>query len=163
MTPSYLPDTQVDPALDAELRTLLSLCFGDAFEDKRYCYEMPEHRWLVRDDHLIAQLAVHDKVFYQNGKPTPFLGIAEVCVAPGYRGCGLVGTMLRAAEAQLVGVPFALLLGDPKVYSSSGYHAVENVYFPSRDAEKPNPDVMVKALGNDVWPVGEVVIEGLPF
>ena len=164
MTLSYLPDSLVDRALDAELRTLLNFCFGSAFADKRYCYEMPEHRWLVRDDYeLVAHLAVHDKVFYHNGKPVPFLGIAEVCVAPSHRGRGLVGAMLRAAEAQLNTVPFAILLGNPEVYSSSGYHVVENVYLPSRDAEKPNPDAMIKALSSGAWPTGKVVIEGPPF
>jgi predicted N-acetyltransferase YhbS len=161
---SYLPDTQVDDALDTELRTLLTRCFGDVFKDKRHYYELPAHRWLVRDEgELIAHLAVHDKTFEHEGTNIPFLGIAEVCVAPSHRGRGLVRAMLQAAETQFSTVPFAILLGDPGVYSSSGYHMVDTIYFPDRDAENPNPDTMVKALGAAAWPSGKVVIEGPPF
>ncbi len=166
MTTLYLPDAQVDEPLETELRALLSLCFGDAFRDKRYHYELPAHRWLVRDeDALVAHLAVHDKTFQteDDGASVPFLGIAEVCVAPSHRGRGLVKAMLQEAEMHFRAVPFAILLGDPGVYGSSGYRLVGNVYFPYETTDEPTPDVMVKALGSEVWPEGKVAIEGPPF
>lgn len=164
MTPTYLSDIDVDTSLDTELRTLLSGCFGDAFKNKRYHYEMPAHRWLIRDeDRLVAHLAVHDKTFEHNGSSTPFLGVAEVCVAPSHRGRGLVWTLLREMETRFNAVPFAILLGDAGVYGSSGYHTVHNVYFPYESADEPAGDVMVKALDSSTWPTGEVTIEGPSF
>lgn len=164
LIPFYLPDEQVDETLDAELRTLLSLCFGKEFEHKRYAYEMPPHRWLVRDKGvLVAHVAVHDKTFQSGEKRVPFLGVAEVCVAPNYRGRGLVKIMLRHAEARLGSVPFAVLLGDPEVYGSSGYRTVGNVYFPHEGTGQPNTGVMVKALRSQLWLAGKVTIEGPPF
>lgn len=164
MTILYLPDAKVDDTLETELRTLLSLSFGDAFKNKRYHFELPAHRWLIREeDVLVAHLAIHDKTFQSEGKSIPFLGVAEVCVAPSHRGRGLVKAMLREAEARFRTVPFAILLGDPGVYASSGYRLVGNVYFPASDAGKPSPDVMVKALGHDDWPEGHVTIAGPPF
>ena len=161
---SYLPDARVDERLDTDLRTLLSGCFGDAFKNKRYHFEPPMHRWLVRDEgQLIAHLAVHDKTFEHEGATTPFLGIAEVCVAPSHRGRGLVKEMLKAAEVQFAEVPFAILLGDAGVYGSSGYHTVDNVYFPYESADVPTEGVMVKALGSAAWPEGKITIEGPPF
>lgn len=164
MTPLYLPDAHVDEALEAELRALLSLCFGKDFRDKRYHHELPAHRWLVRDEGaLVAHLAVHDKTFEHAGETLPFLGVAEVCVAPSHRGRGLVKAMLREAETMFSTVPFAILLGDKGVYGSSGYRSVQNVYFPFEKMGKPNEDVMVKALGLEAWPQGKVTIEGPPF
>lgn len=160
----YLRDIQVDDALDAELRALLSTCFGDEFAHKRYCHEMPPHRLLVPDeDVLVAHVAVHEKVLKSEGAALPFLGIAEVCVAPSHRGRGLVRLMMRELEAHFEGFPFAVLLGDPGVYGSSGYHSVDNVYFPYECTGKPNAHAMVKALGSRPWPVADVAIEGPPF
>lgn len=161
---TYLPDDAVDGALDAELRALLSLCFGDEFKHKRYAFEMPAHRWLVREqDKLVGHLAVHEKTFEYDGTGVPFIGIAEVCVAPSHRGRGFVRAMLGEAERHFSAVPFAILLGDPKVYGSSGYRPVGNVYLPFKDTAEPNPGVLVKPLGSSPWPRSAVVIEGPPF
>lgn len=164
MTLTYLPDAHVDDTLDSELRILLTDCFGDAFKDKRYCHELPVHRWLVRDEgKLVAHLAVHDKTFEHEGTHTLFLGIAEVCVAPSHRGRGLVKRLLAEMEARFSAAPFAILLGDEGVYSSSGYATVHNVYFPYKSSAEPAEGVMVKALGSASWPEGKVTIEGPLF
>ncbi len=164
MTILYLPDTQVDDALDLELRDLLSVCFGDAFREKRYHYELPAHRWLVRDEgKLVAHLAIHEKTFEHEGEHTLFLGVAEVCVAPSHRGRGLVRAMLREAERAFPATPFAILLGDKGVYGSSGYAAVHNVYFPYHQTDRPADDVLMKPLGDKAWPTGQVTIEGPSF
>lgn len=161
---SYLPDARVDEQLDADLRTLLSGCFGDAFKNKRYHFEPPTHRWLVRDEgQLVAHLAVHDKTFEYAGTITRFLGIAEVCVAPSHRGRGLVKRLLGEMEARFSTAPFAILLGEAGVYGSSGYDTVHNVYFPYDSTDAPAEGVMVKALGSAAWPSGKVTIEGPPF
>jgi predicted N-acetyltransferase YhbS len=161
---TYLPDEAVDEALDAELRTLLTRCFGGAFRSKRYHFEMPQHRWLAFDeDALAAHVAVHDKTFACGERAVPFIGVAEVCVAPPYRGRGLVKALLKEAEAHFRKGPFAILLGDLKVYGSSGYRPVHNVYFPFEDATKPQPGVLVKPLRSEVWPEGRVTIEGPLF
>ncbi len=160
----YLPDAEVDEKLDRTLRTLLTVCFGKIFRDKRFCFEMPPHRWLAWEQgEVVAHLAVHEKTFQQEGHTVPFIGVAEVCVAPPYRGRGLVKAMLKEAEAHLADHSFAVLLGDPQVYGSSGYQPVVNVYFPAKDGERPNPDALVKALGRNPWPEGRVVIAGSPF
>lgn len=164
LTPDYLRDAQVDDALDAELRTLLTRCFDNSFETKRYAYEMPPHRLLVRDGGaLVAHVAVHEKVLKSGGEALAFLGIAEVCVAPSHRGRGLVRAMMKASEAHFTGFPFAVLLGDPGVYSSSGYRSVGNVTFPYEGTGEPNRYAMVKVLGSRSWPVAGVTIEGPPF
>jgi len=160
----YLPDSDVDDALDSKLRALLGLCFGESFKNKRYCFEMPPHRWLVYDDsEIAAHLAIHEKVFKVEGKEEPFLGVAEVCVAPAYRGRGLVREMLKNAEDHFPTAAFSILLGERGIYGSSGYLPVDNVYFPYKNADVPDNDVLVKALKNAPWPEGKVVIEGPPF
>lgn len=160
----YLADREVDSALDRKLRALLHLCFGEAFENKRYCFEMPPHRWLVYNSNdITAHLAIHEKVFEAEGKQEAFIGVAEVCVAPPYRGQGLVRKMLKDAEAHFPNMNFSILLGDRGIYGSSGYTPVNNVYLPFKNAALPDRDVLVKRLGSEPWPEGKVIIEGPPF
>lgn len=160
----YLADSAVDEALDRKLRTVLELCFGKAFRDKRYCYEMPPHRWLVYDgDKIAAHLAIHEKFFSIGETDESFIGVAEVCVAPPYRGQGLVRSMLKEAEAHFPDVSFSVLLGERGIYGSSGYTPVKNVYFPYKNSDEPNKDVLVKTLDGKPWPEGKVIIEGPPF
>ena len=160
----YVADRDVDMTLDIKLRALLAQCFGEAFSDKRYCFEMPPHRWLVyAGDELAAHLAIHEKVFTAKGSKEAFIGVAEVCVAPPHRGQGLVKAMLKDAEAHFPNTSFAILLGESGIYGSSGYAPVNNVYFPYENASLPNEDILVKKLRNSPWPTGKVIIEGPPF
>lgn len=164
MEMGYLSDAAVDGALDARLRDLLSLCFGEAFRNKRYCFEMPQHRWLAYEGaELAAHLAVHEKILCHQGGELPFMGVAEVCVAPPFRGRGLVRALLAHAEARFAGLPFAVLLGKLEVYRSSGYRPAASVYFPDKDPRRPNPYALVKPLGAAPWPSGRVEIAGPPF
>lgn len=160
----YLADSEVDAALDRKLRDLLTLCFGQTFKDKRYCYEMPPHRWLVyMEEEIAAHLAIHDKVFTVSGVEEAFIGVAEVCVAPLYRGQGLVKAMLEKVENYFPDASFSILLGEGYIYGSSGYVPVNNVYFPYETTDTPNTHVLVKRLKDVPWPEGKVTIEGPPF
>ena len=160
----YLPDAQVDACLDLKLRHLLSECFKQSpLMARRYFNEPPPHRFLIdRGDHVAAHLAVHEKAFQTNETVEAFTGIAEVCVAPAYRGRGLVRAMLKLAEAKFSEYAYSLLLGDSGVYGSSGYHRVNNVYF-SDVSTAPNPDVLVKCLAEKPWHKARVTVEGPTF
>ena len=176
-TPSieYLPDAAVDSLLDENLRKLLCLCFtkpGDAvFKQRRYFHEPPGHRWLMRDDTgmAIAHIAVHEKYVVVEGKKYPIGGIAEVCVHPDHRGHGYVKQILAAIEVWLIShrVEYAVLFGNPKIYGSSGYQPVTNLFHDAEDgAGKPrfaSVKAMIKPLTNRKWFTPEVYLPGLAF
>jgi GNAT superfamily N-acetyltransferase len=171
----FIEDALVSATFDAELRALLSTCFlkpGDeVFRLRRYWREPPQYRWFIRgaDGGLIAHTAAHDKTVGVAGECLRIGGIAEVCVHPAHRGCGLVRRILATAHDWLRGrdYPFAMLFGDPRVYASSGYAAVENVV-----CDEPDPagtsgrhpvKAMVRPLGARPWPTAEVYLPGPKF
>lgn len=165
--PIYLPDTGVDRKLDEEIRRLLFLCFSTGaprFEHQRFNNEMPLHRWLIRDadGRLVAHLATHEKAMAALGDTFSFCGVAEVCVHPDARGGGLVGQMLREAEALHEDCDYSILLGAERVYSRYGYVKVGTVYFPHHGPE-PAKSAMVKCLRQETWPEGRVEIPGPHF
>jgi GNAT superfamily N-acetyltransferase len=62
---------------------------------------MPQHRWYITGDHehhVIAHLAVHEKIITAAGKAIPIAGVAEVCVHPDYRKQGLAKALLEEAH-----------------------------------------------------------------
>jgi predicted acetyltransferase len=168
----YLADDDVDKNLDLELRELLFSCFKQQrFADRRFCHEMPEHRWIVRDESgtLVAHMAVHEKTIVTSAGPMEIGGVAEVCVHESQRGHGWVKRMLKDVHIWMRdrGLLFSLLFGNHNVYSSSGYVPVTNV---TRCKEengdekcKQRSGFMMCPLGDTLWPEGEIDLCGSTF
>lgn len=172
--PTYLADAMVDGARDAKIRALLATCFvkpQDAvFRTRRYFREPYPHRWIIEDaaGAFIAHVGAHDKIVRAAGKTYRIAGIAEVCVHPDYRGQGLVRTMLRRIHRELArrGFDFAVLFGDPRVYASSGYSGVGNLFHDEKTAgriRRKNVAAMVHPLSATPWPRGRVHLPGPTF
>lgn len=171
--PEYLYDPLTDKALDAEIRQLLSLCFPDeAFTFQRFKYELPLHRWILRNDehHLIAHAALHEKrLGFQQGE-LQVAGVAEVCVHPDYRGHQFVSLLLKSMHdwARVHHFPFSALFGNPKIYKSLGYRPVMNclrIYdVPGRQwISRPFSHFLVLPLANLDWPEGILDLRGPSF
>lgn len=173
MTPAYMADADVGPAMDQALRDLLCVCFTkphDAvFRDRRHFKEPPAHRWIVRGRGaaLLAHAAVHEKEVESDGVRYSIGGIAEVCVHPDARGQGLVRGLLTAIHPWLAAreVPFALLFGEPAVYQSSGYKNVGTLFVQSEEDGqwKCSTHAMVCSLLSIPWPSARVQLIGPSF
>ncbi len=169
----YLPDVAVDADLDVELRTLLCACFTRphhaVFREHRHFRHPPQHRWLMCDEsgRLIAQVAVHERRVEAAERSWPAGGLAEVCVHPDVQRRGLMSRLLARVHQDLHerGVVYSVLFGDPAVYSSSGYYAPLNVSI-GPDAEgrwEHVPRALVRVLGEQGWPTGDVRVPGPAF
>jgi len=176
MRVEYIEDRKVDAALDAELRALLSSCFtGEVnamFGYQRFFCEMPAHRWLARDGEgrLVAHLALHEKVIGTTSGDLRVGGVAEVCVTEALRGRGLVRRLVAQGNDWMIdrGTPFGTLFGNPKVYGSSGYHAVDNPirYLDPKTGVwlvEPVASFHIKPLGSIPWPEGVIDLRGPRF
>ena len=173
--PEYLADATVDVALDEKIRALLTTCFvgpnNEVFKDRRYYKEPYPHRWVIKNQQgaFIAHVGVHDKIVQADGKTYRIAGICEVCVHPDHRGHGYVKAMLECIHKWLVpqGFDFSVLFGDSKVYGSSGYVNITNLYQDviGEDGQKHRKQLlpMVKALTAKSWPTTEVFLPGLTF
>jgi len=166
----YLADSDVDDALDAEIRALLTTCFTKpqdyVFRQRRYFREPYLHRWVIRDRQraIIAHVGVHDKYFETQGRRFRIGGIAEVCVHPDYRGRGYVKAMLACVHDWLVTQRFdyAMLFGKPGIYSSSGYIQVGNLVLDD-ETDSDASNAMVRQLTETPWPTGPVHLPGPKF
>ena len=172
----YVREPDVSERLDRELCALISGCFTapeDAFlKHQRWVREMPLHRYLLRDEQgrLVAHAAVHEKRIGVGDGELLVGGMAEVCVRQSQRGLGHVRRLLEAAHAGMLerGIRFALLMGDSRVYSSSGYRPVDE---PVRRLDHRTQTiefgrmthVLYKPLAEEPWPVGPVDLRGPVF
>ena len=173
----YIPDDQVDAPLDAALRDLLSTCFNTTekvvFKERRYFIEPPAHRWIIRapDGKLAAHIAVHEKEATHAGVKYRVGGIAEVAVHPAYRGRGHVRSLLAVIHPWLAaqGFEFAVLFPhDSKIYASSGYVEVNNVFYEEKGLDgrvrrERGKESMVAVIGRKAWPAGDVDVPGPKF
>jgi len=169
---SELPEALVDAALDRELRALLCACFTEpedhVFRERRYFREPPAHRWLLRDTEgeLVAHTALHFKELTTGDHRVAIGGVAEVCVRAEHRRRGLAKRMLDAVDRLLIerGTPLAVLFGDPRIYRSSGYRTVDNLFY--RDPDRTrwlSGDGMVKELAPGCWPRAPAYLDGPTF
>jgi len=167
----FLPDSAITDEQDRELRELLFLCFQkECFREHRYYIEMPTYHWCIYDatGKLVAHTALHLRRIVSLSREFVAGGIAEVCVHPDFQRRGLVKTMMQEADDFLAeqNIPFALLFGEAKIYTSSGYTPVPNKirYRNSDDEwiEEINSDFKFKKLGDWDWPEGQIDLCG-PF
>ena len=171
----YLADSSVGAALDAQIRGLLTTCFTKpedvVFRDRRYFVEPYPNRWVIRDTRgvIIAHVGVHEKAVEADGRTFRIGGIAEVCVHPDFRGRGFVRAMLACVHDWLIRheFDFAVLFGDPSIYSSSGYVQVNNLVHDdvTSTGEKctSQSPAMVRLLSDAPWPDGRVYLPGPKF
>lgn len=171
-----LPDREVDAATDQAIRDLLTTCFtedgDDVFLHRRYWKEPYPNRFVIRGpgESLVAHVGVHEKEIWVGDVRHRFGGIAEVCVHPDARGRGMVRAMLAFIHPWLAerGFAYAILFGNPEVYTSSGYRVVGDIMM---DDDPHQPDgnrhpvagSMVHPLGSEPWPDGEVFLPGVTF
>ncbi len=171
----YIRDLDVDADLDRSLRDLLSICFtksGDeVFRERRYFKEPPSHRWFIRNKEgcVIAHVALHEKVVVSSNQDIRVGGVADVCVHPEFRGQGFVRKILVEVHGwlRLNGYRFSLLFGVPRVYTSSEYVSVTNLFWKSKlDNGTVNWEpkaAMVCQLLETEWPTDNVYLRGQIF
>jgi predicted acetyltransferase len=168
---AYLSDDTIDAAGDQELRELLSTCFtkpGDeVFKTRRYWREPYKHRWIIRNEEgsLVAHVGIHEKTVEADGESYLIGGICEVCVHPDYRGRGYVNSMLECVHVWLAEheFSFSILFGNPKVYGSSGYVVVDNLYSNEDGKDWKPVKGMITQIADRSWPEGEAHLAGLKF
>ena len=132
---------------------------------------MPAHRWFIMNkDRMMAHVALHEKKIKVGAKMLKTGGIAEVAVHPDARGRGYVKLLLNEVHnwQKKNGYSFSMLFGDSRVYTSSGYVTVENLfhYFKPDIKEWVTEKIdcaMVACFDNKKWPKGMVDLAGPMF
>lgn len=173
--PVYIPDCNVGPELDLQLRALLLEAFPSEAKyvsRQRYFRECPAHRWIILDprNQPISHIAAHEKTVGTLNGPVSIMGVAEVCVTASFRRRGLTRRLLQEIHLWAKGrsLPFSLLFGDIAVYRSSGYQPAVNVfrywkYQTQEWVEEPISQALFLPLGVSTWPKGTIDLAGPLF
>jgi predicted N-acetyltransferase YhbS len=172
----FIEDAQIDAETDLQLRRLLCCSYGEpastVFRQRRYYHEPAQYRWVIRDAGgvPVAHVAVHEKAIGTRIGDIKVAAVGELCVHPDHCGRGYVHDMLETAHEWLSthGFRFALLVGNPDIYRSSGYALVDNVFRYRDGITEPWQEThfahgMVRPLSALSWPPGPIDLRGPRF
>ncbi|MGD0063819.1 MAG: GNAT family N-acetyltransferase [Streptosporangiaceae bacterium] len=169
-------EAEIGRDLSVRLQSLLQECFP-GYPSRSYFKLPPHFRYVaVADDGAVAaQLGVELRVIRVGEVVLRTFGLVDVCVRDSERSGGLASRLLaeateyaRACEAAFV----ILFADDGRLYTRNGWTRVSNrcTWVKIDDhvtlglARQVDPGVMmVKAVGHQAWPAGDVDLLGHLF
>jgi GNAT superfamily N-acetyltransferase len=170
-----LAETEIGPALHGDLQRLLQECFA-GYPGRSYFKLPPHFRYLaVTGSGVAAQMGVEYRIIRVGDAVLRTFGIVDLCVTAGQRHMGLAGRLLAEVTelARSCGMAFIVLFADDaRLYARNGWTRVANQcswvkineHVTLGLARREDPGVMmVKALGRQPWPDGEVDLLGHLF
>src|SRR5262249_9331249 len=169
-------EAEIGADLSRRLQSLLQACFAE-YPGRSYFKLPPHFRYVAmtgRGD-VAAQMGVEFRVIRVGGTVLRTFGVVDLCVTESQRSRGLAGTLLaeltelaRSCEMDFI----VLFADDPRVYARHGWARVTNrcswvrihdhVTLGLARQEDPGA-MMVKALGEQPWPEGDVDLLGHLF
>ena len=169
-------EPEIGADLSGRLRSLLQACFP-GYPDRSYFKLPPHFRYVAMTGggDIAAQLGVEFRVIRVGGTVLRTFGVVDLCVAEGQRSRGLAGTLLAevTALARSCGMAFVVLFADDdRLYARNGWARVANRCSWLRINDHvtlglAGPEdtgvMMVKAVGEQPWPEGDVDLLGHLF
>jgi GNAT superfamily N-acetyltransferase len=169
-------EAEIGADLGRRLQSLLQACFA-GYPGRSYFKLPPHFRYVAmtgRGD-VAAQMGVEFRVIRVGGVVLRTFGVVDLCVTESQRSRGLAGTLLaeltelaRSCEMDFI----VLFADDDRVYARYGWARVTNrcswvrihdhVTLGLARQEDPGA-MMVKALGEQPWPEGDVDLLGHLF
>jgi len=169
-------EAEIGADLSRRLQSLLQACFP-GYPGRSYFKLPPHFRYVAMTGGgaVAAQMGVEFRVIRVGGTVLRTFGVVDLCVAEGQRSRGLAGALLAEVTelARSCGMAFVVLFADDdRLYARHGWARVANrcSWVRINDhvtlglARQADPGaMMVKALGEQPWPEGEVDLLGHLF
>jgi GNAT superfamily N-acetyltransferase len=168
-------DWEMDAALRQQVEVLVRTCFP-GYPARGYSKLPPHERYLATlGDVLVAHVGIEHRLLRVGDHVFKARGIADLCVSEGHRSHGIATSLLVeiTTYAQSCGVDFVVLFADKHdVYLRSGWTLVGNLCSWVKIDEHRTLGIaagtlgdcmMVKPIGDHVWPSGEVDMLGHVF
>jgi GNAT superfamily N-acetyltransferase len=169
-------ETEISADLHGDLQLLLQECFA-GYPGRSYFKLPPHFRYLAMTGSggVAAQIGVEYRIIRVGDVVLRTFGIVDLCVTAGQRRRGLAGSLLAEVTglARSCGMAFIVLFADDlRLYARNGWTPVtnhcswvrinEHVTLGLARREVPGA-MMVKALGGQAWPDGDVDLLGNLF
>jgi len=169
-------EAEIGADLSRRLQALLQACFP-GYPGRSYFKLPPHFRYLAMTSSgdIAAQMGVEFRVIRAGSTVLRTFGVVDLCVAASQRSRGLAGTLLAEVTelARSCGVAFIVLFADDdRVYVRNGWARVTNrcSWVRINDhvtlglaRQEDTGAMMVKALGEQPWPEGDVDLLGHLF
>ena len=176
LTVIRVAEPEIGADLSGRLRSLLQACFP-GYPERSYFKLPPHFRYVAMTGggDVAAQLGVEFRVIRVGGIVVRTFGVVDLCFAEGQRSRGLAGTLLAevTALARSCGMAFVVLFADDdRLYTRNGWARVTNRCSWVRINDHvtlglAGPEdtgvMMVKAVGEQPWPEGDVDLLGHLF
>lgn len=172
---SRVAEAEIPPDLTRQLQALLQACFS-GYPSRTYFKLPPHFRYLaVAGGELVGQVGVELRVIRVGRNVLRTFGVVDLCVRASERSRGLAAQLL-AEVTQLAcscGMDFVILFADDdRVYTRNGWARAanpcswvkihEHATLGLATAEDTGA-LMVKKIGQQAWPEGEVDLLGHLF
>jgi GNAT superfamily N-acetyltransferase len=169
-------EAEIGADLSRRLQSLLQACFP-GYPGRSYFKLPPHFRYVATtgDRDVAAQMGVEFRVIRVGGTVLRTFGVVDLCVAEGQRSRGLAGMLLAEVTelARSCGTAFVVLFADDdRLYARNGWVRVTNRCSWVRINDHvtlglAGPEdtavMMVKAVGEQPWPEGDVDLLGHLF
>ena len=175
ITISRVAEAEIGADLRQQVQALLQASFP-GYPSRSYFKLPPHFRYLaMADGELAAQMGVELRVIRVGANVVRTFGVVDLCVRESERSCGLAGRLLAEVTeyARSCGMDFVILFADDsRLYRRNGWVPAANPcsWLKINDhrtlglaiAQDTNA-LMVKAIGEQAWPEGEVDLLGHLF
>jgi hypothetical protein len=169
-------EAEIGADLSGRLESLLQACFP-GYPSRSYFKLPPHFRYLAMTSSgdIAAQMGVEFRVVRVGDAVLRIFGIVDLCVTESQRSRGLAGTLLAEVTglARSCAVAFIVLFADDdRLYARNGWTRVTNrcSWVQINDhvtlglaRQEDTGAMMVKAVGKQPWPEGDVDLLGHLF
>jgi predicted N-acetyltransferase YhbS len=168
-------EAEIGEDLQQHLQTLLQTCFP-GYPGRSYFKLPPHFRYIaMTSGALVAQMGVELRVVRVGSSVVRTFGVVDLCVTPGERSRGLAGRLLAEVTelARASAMDFVILFADDdRLYTRHGWARAANPcsWLKIHDhttlglaTTVQTNALMVKAIGQNGWPEGEVDLLGHLF
>jgi GNAT superfamily N-acetyltransferase len=175
MTIVRVPEAEIGAGLRVQVQALLQASF-DGYPSRTYFKLPPHFRYLATaDGELAAQLGVELRVIRAGDHVLRTFGVVDLCVRQAERSYGLAGQLLAELTeyARICGMDFIILFADDsRLYDRNGWVQAANpcTWVQIHDHRtlglaqaEDTGALMVKPIGEQSWPEGEVDLLGHVF
>ncbi len=128
MIPEIIPEHLLTNADEAAIAALLARCFSTDFGGRSFFQTRHTWRHVLRQDGIIAHLAVQLRAVRLGDDLVTIAGIADVATDPNHRGKGHAAMLLQAAldAARKSPARHVLLFGTAQLYPAAGFRPIRN-------------------------------------
>lgn len=162
MTTETIPEHLLTNSDEVAIARLLARCFATDFGGRTFFQTRHTWRHVIRDQHIIAHLAVQLRAVRLGRDLVTIAGIADVATDPDHRGKGHAAILLQAAitTARQSSARHILLFGTAQLYPAAGFRPIANplTYLDLTGArtnelyrDRPEAHLQVLDLTNQIW------------